>query len=644
MNKIFRRLQAGFERCARACLAYREHASKGQHLLVGVAVGASLALLGTCGAPEAHRGGHEHFASHADESAWTCSMHPQVRQAEPGQCPICGMDLVPVAAPGASSGEGGAGAREQTRVALSERARALAKLRTTQVRRRADAAAELRLLGRFEPNETTLKTVTAWTSGRIDRLHVNVTGERVRAGQVIAMLYSPEVFAAHQDLLVASRQVERMQASPEASRQAAAAALNAARERLHLLGVPGDGLARMEEQPEPTRSVAIHTPFSGTVIERLATEGSYVSTGTPLYRIANLDTLWMQLDAYENDLPRLSLGQAANVRVEALPGEAFKGEVTFIDPTLDAQRRTAQVRVQVDNRDGRLRPGMFAEATVTTRDEADPQSPLVIPAGAPLFTGRRAIVYVELYREGGRVAYEARTVRLGPRLGELYPVVAGLSEGERVVTRGAFALDADLQIRGGASMMTSADDSETGAWDGIIELSAAQRQRLAPVVAAYLEVQTALADDEFARAKQAAEALATAAMRVRLERPEGAQAAWSEIEGALQEHGGRVAAAKDIEAARTGFEPLSQAVVRLLTRFGNPQEHALHLALCPMAFDSKGASWVQAGEAINNAYFGAAMLSCGELQQEAPPGGYLAAPSAEAPGAQSPAPAGGHRH
>lgn len=639
MNESFRGLQAGIERLLRACLAYREHASKALLLLAGVAVGASLASLGTCGAPGIHRGGHEHHEGHAFESTWTCSMHPQVQQAEPGQCPICGMELVPVA-----SGEGEADAHHAKRVTLSERARALAKLRTTRVRRQADAAAELRLLGRFEPNETTLKAVTAWTSGRIDRLHVNVTGERVRAGQVIATLYSPEVFAAHQDLLVASRQVERMQASPEASRQAAAAALSAARERLRLLGVPEEGLTRMEAQPEPTRSVAIHTPFSGTVIERLATEGSYVSTGTPLYRIANLESLWMQLDAYENDLPRLSVGQAAHVRARALPGETFKGEVTFIDPTLDARRRTAQVRVQVDNRDGRLRPGMFAEATVTTHDEADPQSPLVIPATAPLFTGRRAVVYVELYLAGGRVAYEARTVRLGPRLGEVYPVVAGLAEGDRVVTRGAFALDADLQIRGGASMMTSADDREAGAWDGIIELSADQRQTLAPVVSAYLEVQTALAEDELAGAKQAAESLAAAALRVRLEGPGGAQAAWSELSGALQRHGRRVASAKDLAGAREGFEPLSNAVIRLLSRFGNPHEHALHLAQCPMAFDSKGASWVQAGDEIHNAYFGAAMLRCGALQQAAPPGGYLAAPSAEASGAQSPAPAAGHRH
>ena len=615
----------------------RVHASQGLVLIVGLVLGASLVRLGSCGASEGNHTEHTHPPDQSVETTWTCAMHPQIRKSEPGQCPICGMDLIPI-----SSGDD-RGARSANRVVLSERAQALAQLRTTQVRRQADAAADLRLLGRFEPNETTLKTVTAWTGGRIDRLHVNVTGERVRSGQVIATLYSPEVFAAHQDLLVAKRQVERMQSSPAASRQAAGAALEAARERLRLLGVPDDQLARMEGQDRPTRAVGIRSPFSGTVIERLATEGAYVSTGTPLYRVANLTSLWLQLDAYENDLSRLSVGQAVRVTVEAIPGEEFEGKVTFIEPTLDPRLRTAKVRVQVDNRDGRLRPGMFAEATVTTRDAAGQPSPLVVPKTAPLFTGRRAIVYVQV-RAGDRVAYEPRTVRLGPRLGDVYPVVAGLSEGDRVVTRGAFALDADLQIRGGASMMASADDREDGAWDSVITLSPAQRRALSPVVSAYLDVQAALADDSLERAQAAAAALAKAVQGVDLKRPNQAQAAWSAISGALRKHSQHVAIADSLEGAREGFEHLSEAVIELLSRFGNPVDHALSLAFCPMATGSDGALWIQQGSEIDNAYFGASMLTCGEIRAEVSPGGYLAAPSEGSSADRGAPPAGGHAH
>lgn len=614
----------------------RAHAGKGLILIVGVIIGASPLGLRQCGAPALDHAKHTPASNDTAETFWTCAMHPQIRQPEPGQCPLCGMDLIPV-----SSGEEGT-AQGPNRVVLSERAQALARLRTAPVRRQADATADLRLLGRFEPNETTLKTVTAWTGGRIDRLHVNVTGGRVRSGQVIATLYSPEVFAAHQDLLVAKRQVERMPSSPEASRRAASAAFQAASERLRLLGVSEDELARMERRDRPTRAVAIRSPFAGTVIERLATEGSYVSTGTPLYRIANLRSLWLQLDAYENELSRLSVGQTVRVTVEAIPGEGFEGAVTFIEPTLDPRRRTAKVRVQVDNRDRRLRPGMFAGATVATRETTGQPSPLVIPKTAPLFTGRRAIVYVQV-RSGDRVAYEPRTVRLGPRLGEVYPVVAGLSEGDRVVTRGAFALDADLQIRGGASMMASADDREEGAWDSVITLSPAERRSLAPVARAYLDVQAALADDAHDRAKAAATALTNALQKIELQSPHEAHAAWSEVSAALRGHAQHIAMSDGLEGAREGFEPLSQAMIQLLSRFGNPLDHALRLAFCPMAPGSDGALWVQKGREIDNSYFGASMLTCGEVRQEVPPAGYLAAPS-EGAGEHRAAPAGGPPH
>ena len=577
-------------------------------------------------------------------------MHPQIRQHEPGKCPICGMDLIPVSHEDAFEGGGDDGGR----VVLSARARALAKMRTTPVRRQANVAGQLRLLGRFEPNETTFKSITAWTGGRIDRLLVNFTGERVRVGQVIATLYSPEVFAAHQDLILAKRQMERTSApagaerlsSPESAassasgasaasaargagqgtaRRAAAAALDAARERLRLLGVPDDALARMEGDERPTREVMIRTPFAGTVIERLATEGAYVTTGTPLYRVANLKTLWVQLDAYESDLSHLLVGQDVKIGVDAWPGETFEGKVTFIDPTINPVRRTAQVRVQVDNPDGRLRPGMFAEATVAAKGADDDPTPLVVPASAPLFTGRRALVYVEV-QDDQDVAYEPRTVRLGPRLGEVYPVVAGLSEGERVVTRGAFALDADLQIRGGHSMMSSGDDEDESPWDGVVTLASDEKRQLVPVVEAYLAVQAALAADELTRAKAEAERLASATSRVRIARSKMGASVWSEIAKALHDHARQVATATNLEGAREGFEPLSGALIVLLARFGNPIDRAVRLAFCPMASGSDGAFWVQRGADIDNAYFGAMMRTCGEIREEVAPGRFLKLP------------------
>jgi Cu(I)/Ag(I) efflux system membrane fusion protein len=419
-------------------------------IVAAVAFGLGGWLLGGSDAPAPSAETHDHGS---EETIWTCSMHPQIRKSEPGQCPICGMDLIPVER---SSDKGDA-----RRIVLSERAKILARVRTSEVGRLGSGGVERRLLGRVDYDERSLRTVTAWIGGRIDRLHVSTTGERVKRGQVIATLYSPEFYAAHQDLIQARQQYERLQdaATPSAGR-AAQAALNASRDRLRLLGVPDGELRTMERADKPSERARIRTPFRGTVIERLATQGNYVETGSGLYRVADLSTLWVQLDAYESDLPVLKAGQGVLLRVEALPGEAFKGRVTFVDPVLDPKTRTARVRVEVTNRDRRLRPGMFVEASIQSNadDEATQQAPLVIPATAPLFTGRRSVVYVEL-PEAEEPTYEARVVTLGTRMGDLYPVLAGLHEGERVVIHGAFALDADLQIQGGDSMMTEADDS-----------------------------------------------------------------------------------------------------------------------------------------------------------------------------------------
>lgn len=608
---------------------------------IGVVAGAVLMALRSCGGGAAEQTvstPDPHAGHSSEEVTWTCSMHPQIQTKEPGQCPICGMDLIPISTGGETDD-----ADNPARITLSRRAQKLAELRTSLVRRRSDSTGAVRLLGRIEPNETTLKNVTAWTGGRIDRLFVNTTGETVKGGQIVATLYSPEIYAAHQDLITASSQVERMSDGAETSLRAAEAALGAARQRLSLLGVPDGELARMEKEKKPTTAVPIRTPFGGTVMERFVTDGAYVTTGARLYSIAKLTSLWIQLDAYESDLPLLRLKQNVSVEVESYPGESFDGVVTFIDPTLDAQRRTARVRVEVENEDGRLRPGMFAQAVVASETENDVDAPLVVPSTAPLFTGRRAIVYVEVSSSSG-ATYEARTVRLGPRLGNLYPVVAGLSEGERIVTRGAFALDADLQIRGGDSMMNSSDDSEPGKWDQVVHVPRGELRDIAPVVAAYLTVQSALADDDLARAQAGATKMGEELPGAKLDGAPASKKAWEHFSMKLSEHSQRIVEANSIETARKGFEGLSGTVVMILRVLGNPLDKPLRQAYCPMARGSQGGTWIQEGEEVDNSYYGASMLSCGDVTETIEPGGHLATPADDSTSKPAAKPAGGHNH
>jgi Cu(I)/Ag(I) efflux system membrane fusion protein len=532
-------------------------------------------------------------ADHAHET-WTCSMHPEIRQSEPGACPLCGMDLIP-ATP--------VDTRATGRVVLSERARALARLQTTVVRPSADARDEVRLLGRIEPDETARKTVTAWMPGRIDRLEVDATGAEVRRGQVVARVYSPDVYGAHHDLLAALRYRDRVGADDLGAQDAVASAET----RLRLLGVPRDEVEAMAAAGEPWRSVRIRSPYRGTVVERLATEGTYVETGTPLYQLADLSTVWVQLDAYETDLPRLAVGQLVRFTAQGLPGETFEGRVGFIDPILDPTTRTARVRVEVPNEDGRLRPGLFAEAVVAAGGE---QAPLVVPASAPLFTGKRSVIYVEVSDPAG-LGYEPRVVRLGPRLGDVYPVLEGLSDGERIVSRGAFVLDADLQIRGGDSMMRLGDDVAA-------ERDPAVDAALAPLLEGYLAVQRALAEDDAPGAKAAAAALAEAIGATALDSD-----AWAAVGGPFRTRAAAVAGAEDIAAARDAFEPLSGTVEAILRSFGNPLDAPLQVAFCPMAMDYSGARWVQQGDTVDNAYFGDAMRVCGEIRETIAPGARL---------------------
>jgi membrane fusion protein, copper/silver efflux system len=579
---------------------------------------------------------HEPHASENDqakETVWTCSMHPQIRMEEFGSCPICGMDLVP--AGGEQKGEH---AGDAPRVTFSARARALARVRTDPVVR-TDPRTEVRLLGRVDYDETRLHMVTPWTAGRIEKLHVRVTGSTVRKGQVVATLYSPEVYAAMRDLVIAAKQAPRVAKGMHGAANLANAALESARERLRLLGVPNAEIAQVEKDKEAPSRIRIRSAYGGTLLERKVEEGDYVATGAALFYIADLSRVWIQIDAYESDLPYLSVGQTVLVEVQSLPGQPYEGKVAFIDPIVDRQTRTARVRMEVPNPDGDLRPGMFAQAVIEGALGTQ-QSHLVIPSTAPLFTGRRSVVYVEVPRHPG--TYELREVRLGPRAGPVYPVLAGLSEGERVVSQGAFVIDADLQLQGGRSMMTLPDDLAVQPREAV-PVTPEMLATLEPTALAYLGAQEALAADDLEEARKRLGELAQAAGDVVMTGPAKTREAWQSIASGLTGHARHGAMTDADGELRKAFEHASASLLDLLSTFGNPTEQTLRVAFCPMAFDAQGAQWVQGSETVANPYYGARMLRCGDVRATVLPGERLAAPVEEPPPAPPDA-AGVHQH
>ncbi|MDK2955058.1 MAG: rane fusion protein copper/silver efflux system [Desulfovibrionales bacterium] len=380
---------------------------------------------------------------------WTCSMHPQIKLPGPGKCPICFMDLIPMEQ---DTDQGKANLRQIT---LSPTARELARVEIAKVVRR-DVPVDTRMVGTIAYDETREGVITAWVGGRIDKLYVDYTGDFVKKGQRMADIYSPELYAAQAELIQAYRALPKLEKSRLAViKESAERTRAAAREKLRLLGLTQRQINDILKQGKPSDHVTLHAPMAGVVVDKKVDEGVYVKTGSPIYTIADISRVWVMLQAYEADLPWVKMGGEVTFTAEAYPGKEFRGKVVYIDPFLNPKTRTVGVRLDAANPGYELKPGMFVRAV--QRSDADKEAiggepPLVIPASAPLVTGKRAVVYLAVPgREG---VYEGRQIVLGPKAGNFYIVRAGLKEGEEVVVRGAFLIDSAVQIMAEPSMMS----------------------------------------------------------------------------------------------------------------------------------------------------------------------------------------------
>ncbi|TVP76129.1 MAG: DUF3347 domain-containing protein [Puniceicoccaceae bacterium] len=617
------------------------------------------------GTPSDHDEAGEAAPEKAASTTWTCSMHPQVRQPDPGDCPICAMDLIPL-----TDDDDGADDGELPRLRLSDRAIALMHIQTVPVQQQA-AHASIRLTGRVAIDETRLYTVAAWFGGRVDHLFADFSGVQIRRQEHLLEIYSPQLFGAQEEFLQA------LQASRERGGSAARSLAEGAREKLGLLGLSEAQISVIEASGEPTTHLTYYSPVDGIVMERQVSTGQYVETGTPLYTVVDLTRVWLELEAYESDLDRLRFGQTVEIKVLSYPGEVFEGRIAYIDRQIDARKRTARVRVDLPNENLRLKPGMLATGTVKVRMGAGgiladmdlagkwispmhPQivksgpgtcdvcgmdlvpveelgyfagagggteDPLVIPATAPLFTGPRSIAYVRL-PDTERPTFEAREVTLGPRLGDVYPVLAGLEAGEQVVVHGQFKIDSELQIRGRPSMMApergDADpqeaDSAADPRDAIDRADFAAGvdtsfgDELRPLMEAYLALTEGLADDSLSAAQAGLKSFHEVLLEIGQHRLSGdAHVAWMERYESLHEITHAMAEPATIENLRSHLQALTLEVERIYVNFGAGQLPALKRAFCPMVDGDQIGTWLQRGEVVNNPYWGAAMLRCGEV-------------------------------
>ncbi len=607
-------------------------------------------IAGRLSQPKHDHSAHAHAKGESAAADYTCSMHPQIRQPNSGKCPICAMDLIP-----AERGDGNeSGPREVT---LSEHAKALAKIQTTAVERRYPDA-KIRLLGRIVPDETLNRTLSARFPARIERLYINYTGVGIKAGDHLARIYSPELLTAQAELLGAiAFKDDRAESN--------------ARDKLLLWGLTEQHINAIIANGKPTDTMDIDAPIGGIVMEKMVNEGDYLETGMPLFMISDLAKVWVVFDAYEMDKVWLRFGQKVTFTVEALPGQSFEGKIAFVPPVLDSQTRTFKVRVNVDNKDQRLRPGMFVTGEVHARlsaggvamdsdlqgkwispmhpeivkdepgtcdvcgmalvpaselgyiPDAEGEPPVVVPATAVLKTGKRAIAYVELPNRE-KPTYEGREIVLGPRAGNAYIVVEGLAEGERVVTNGAFKIDSTLQLQAKPSMM-SAPAAEQKRIEGA---TPEQREGVVAMLALYYPIWSALSADNLEEAKAKAQQMGSEIAALHSLPGSGEAAAYfHKTLGRLEKTLAQLANSEGMGQARKTFETLSIALIDSVRVLGVPEGTKVHLAYCPMAFEGRRADWLQPNEDLLNPYFGAEMLTCGAFDELEPAMQQSAAPA-----------------
>jgi len=612
-------------------------------LVRGALLVTSLFLLSRCSSPAETPSGPAatipsttepaaHETEEKKPEVWTCAMHPHIRLPKPGKCPICGMTLIPVEDENETAEEGDM--PNLRRLVMSPAAAALANIQTTPVTRAA-VSKEVRMVGKIDYDETRIRKIAAWVPGRIDKLFVDFTGVRVNEGEHLVYVYSPDLRTAQEELLQAKEATVAVKKSNvSVLAQYTTATIEAARDKLHLLGLTREQITETERSGKPSDHLTIFSPIGGTVVKKHAFEGMYVDTGTPIYEIADLSKLWVQLDAYESDISWIRYGQDVAFSTEAYAGETFHGRVAFIEPTLNPRTRTVKIRVNVDNSDGRLKPEMFVRAVVRAevtesgvvmdpalvgkwigpmhpeivRDKPETCpicgmalvpaeeygyiaheediTPLLIPASAPLITGERAVVYVKV-PDPEKPTFEGREIVLGQRTGDRYIVRAGLQEGEEVVVKGNFKVDASLQIKARPSMMSAegagggsghTDEARTGSLAPAQKSSTPEafRRALRSLFEARERIATAVHQADLPAARQAFAALGRIALDVPMSNLEvHAHMQWMELRQQLSVSATLGEQAETVEEAKELLPTLRRELTNVrhtLDQLDSPRE------------------------------------------------------------------------
>lgn len=397
----------------------------------------------------------QHFGHGHDEQGktsqgkqlYTCSMHPFIIKDKPGTCPICGMELIKKI-DGAVGGEQTAEQKQQAEmvghVSLSPTQRVMANVATIEAKQQT-LNKEINAVGIVQFDQSRQAKVTAWIAGRIDKLHVSTVGAFVSKDKPVAEVYSPDLLATQQEYLLAIKSRDQLKNSPIPSiAQNGDGLVASSKQRLMFFGVKESQITELEMAGKPNIRLPIYTPLSGIVIEKMVQQGQYVNTGEVLFNIADLSTVWVEVEVYENEFPNIHIGQQVQIRSQSFPDRPFTGRISFIYPFLDAKTRTVKARVEMPNPGMKLKPDMFVNAII----KIPLAKGIVVPVTAVIDTGKRQVVWVET----ATGIFEPRDVQVGQRTDEQIQILSGVKPGEKVAVSGAYLIDSESQLKGGSGV------------------------------------------------------------------------------------------------------------------------------------------------------------------------------------------------
>ena len=539
---------------------------------------------------------HNHSETAESNKMWTCSMHPQIMQPEAGDCPICGMDLIP-----AETSANGLNANE---FKLTKNAMELANIQTSTVGNSTSKDATIKLSGKIVENEEANAVQASYFSGRIERLNINSIGEEVRKGQLLATIYSPELFSAQQELITASTLKESQPAL-----------YKAVRNKLKLWKISDAQINQIEASQKVKQNFPIYATVSGTVSEKLVEQGDYVKQGQALLKITNLNTVWALFDVYENQVELFKKGQNITVTTNAFPNKEFKATVDFIDPTFNTSTRTVKLRVVLNNKNREFKTGMFIEGNIENT-KSNKEQRLTIPSSAILWTGELSVVYLKT--NPNEPVFEMKEITIGKQLGEQYEVIEGLKSGDEIVTNGTFTVDASAQLQGKKSMMNKDGGKTMTGHEGHtmdkmtekIDFNSDIEKSFQPVINAYINLKDALIQSDINLASIKSEDFRKTLDEIPVSQREQTHNYWSVLHKTSKGINENVS----LKHQRKQFQIISDKLIEMVKNFDEVNSK-LFVQFCPMADNNNGASWLSKEEKVLNPYFGDKMLKCGSVKE-----------------------------